>query len=129
VDSTPPRHRPPSMIRSTSVPKSAATWEARVGLMRPDKFALGINNGALQPPAINGSDHGVSGQRTAIVESQPPAWWHRAFSLRGKTSVKGPGQKASIRLCASGPIWAKSAQHRRSRAQAPHILRPNGIMT
>ena len=82
---------------------SSNTSRAVVGLGRPERLALGA---AMGRPAASMSARatGCAGMRTATVAS-PAVTRRGTFSLFGKISVSGPGQKASIkaRACAPGP--------------------------
>ena len=80
---------------------SSKTSAAVVGLGRPERLALGA---AMGTPAVSISAlaTGCEGMRTATVAS-PAVTRDGTFSLLGKISVRGPGQKASIKARACGP--------------------------
>lgn len=70
VDSTPISHGPPSMMSSTSSPRSALTSAAVVGLTQPNLFA----DGAASPPPKAASRRratGCAGMRIATVSRRP----------------------------------------------------------
>ena len=100
VDSTPTRQGPPSRISGTRSPSDSATCSARVGLTAPLRLAEGA---AIGRPAarISACATGWDGARIATVSS--PAVASREIgepSLRGSTSVSGPGQKRAASLSA-----------------------------
>ncbi len=70
VDSTPTEHGPPSSTTSTSVPRSARTWAAVVGLTRPNRLAEGA---AIPPPKAASSSRarGWAGTRSPTVAAPP----------------------------------------------------------
>ena len=97
---------PSSKMPSILPPKSSKTWEASVGLGRPERFAEGPAMGKPQA-RIKARVKAFSGERRATVSS-PPVLSLGTMSDFGSTRVKGPGQKASISFFAfSGKAFTK----------------------
>jgi len=109
VDSMPTSLGPPSRTRSTSEPRSARTWSARVGLTAPKRFADGA---AIPPPSETSSAWaiGCAGTRSPTV-SCPPVTSSGTPGARRRTNVSGPGQKCRASRCASSDT---SRAHRAS---------------
>ena len=100
VDSTPTSQLPPSRISGMRPSISTSTWCAVVGLGLPERFALGAAIGSLQARR-SAAATGCDGIRTATV-GRLAATSSGMAGLRGRISVSGPGQKASISFSASG---------------------------
>ena len=104
VDSMPTAQAPPSSTSSSS-PNASATCCAVVGLTLPKWLALGAAT-----PHTGGSSRwlaactawatGWAGQRRPTL-SCPPVEARAAAGRRGRISVSGPGQKASMSCCAN----------------------------
>ncbi len=111
VDSMPTSQAPPSSTSSAS-PNSAATCAAVVGLTRPKRLALGAASPCTPRAAQAASSAcatGCAGQRRPTV-GWPPAAASAMPGRRGRISVNGPGQKASIsRPAKAGTSAAKRA--------------------
>src|SRR6056297_2036766 len=100
VDSTPTSQAPPSRMASIRPERPAYTCAASVGLIRPDGLAEGAATG---PPNVLNSclATGCAGTRMARVGKSAVTSGDRPeFDFKGKTSVKGPGQKALARRSA-----------------------------
>src|SRR6266446_6324168 len=91
VDSTPTGVGPPSRISSMRPSRSSRTCSARVGLGHPERLADGAAMG--RPLAsISARATGWDGTRAATVSS-PPVVMSGTVAARGRTRVRGPGQK------------------------------------
>ncbi len=83
-----------------------------VGLMRPKRLALGAATPATPSSRAARSRAwatGCAGQRRPML-SCPPAAAAATPGARGTITVSGPGQKASIRRCATGGTAAAKAR-------------------
>jgi hypothetical protein len=109
VDSTPTAQGPPSITIETRPHNSWTTSEAVVGLIRPNRFALGAASGT-PAAAIRARATGCEGARRAIV-ARPLVARSGTIGVFGRTRVSGPGQNAS------------TSARRRSRAHAPNAER------
>ncbi len=98
VDSRPTSLAPPSRIRGMRPSRSDSTCLAVVGLGLPERLALGAARGNPQA-AIRARAAGWLGARRAR-ESRPALTAAGTPLLRGTIRVRGPGQKASARVCA-----------------------------
>ena len=96
VDSSPCWVRPASMINSIRPLSSASTCCAVVGLMRPNRFALGAAIGFPSSEMISAKT-GCELIRTATVSS-PAVTISGTIDRRSKTSVSGPGQNRVTNL-------------------------------
>ena len=139
VDSRPCRAGPPSRTRRPG--KSAATCAARVGLGRPERFALGA---AIGTPAasMRARATGWSGTRTATV-GRPAVTTSGTLLRFARTIVSGPGQKRAASARASGGISGTSLPDHRQAGDVddervvvgpslrledpPHRLRVEGV--
>ena len=79
--------------------RSRSTCEAVVGETCSLRFALGAASGA-RTRASSARAAGCDGARTATV-GLPPVTSSGTRSVRGSTSVSGPGQKRVTSSCAS----------------------------
>lgn len=75
--------------------RSSITCAAVVGEGLPDRFADGAANGKPHS-SMRARATGWDGMRTAIV-AWPAVTASGTIGLRGRSNVKGPGQKASAR--------------------------------
>ena len=108
ADSMPSRAAPPSST-SSSAPNSSTTCAAVVGLIRPNRFALGAatpGTPAARAATSSACATGWAGQRRPIV-AWPAAAASATPGVRRTMTVTGPGQNASIRHSASGDKSAK----------------------
>ncbi len=104
VDSSPPSAAPQSriMARSALPPSSSRTCPARVGLMRPERFADGAATGT-PASARKARAWVLAGTRRATLSSPDVASVLIGQSgCWSSTSVIGPGQKWSARMRARG---------------------------
>src|SRR5215813_9323377 len=100
VDSMPTGVAPPSKISGIRSSNSDCTAEAEVGLIRPNRLALGTANGK---PQIRSRLRMVGwlGQRTA-TSVEPAVTMSGISSVFGSNNVSGPGQKCEIKLGTGG---------------------------
>ncbi len=98
VDSTPTLHAPPSITPSMRPCNCCHTASAEVGLIFPNKLALGAAKGKPLS-AIMRRAKSWSGQRTATVGNPALIKSEMLFFL-GKTTDNGPGQNLSINFWA-----------------------------
>ena len=102
VDSIPTVHGPPSSIISTRPPSSLMTCSAWVGLIRPERLALGAAIGRAAR-ANRSCARGCPGTRSAMLSN--PAEVSQAIGqsvARLTTILSGPGQKRSATALAAG---------------------------
>ena len=102
VDSTPIVHGPPSMIKSTSLPRSSNTCCAVVGLTFPNLFAEGAASGTCVA-SINRRVKSFAGTRNTAV-SRLPVTANKSLSDFFNKMLRGPGQHALATVAASSEI-------------------------
>jgi len=113
VDSIPCAAGPPSTTNGMRLPSSSRTCWAVVGLIRPNRFALGAASGFSNAWTIS-ANIGCALTRTATV-FRPAVTRSGTISCFGKTIVNGPGQnlfascKTNCRSCA-GMVATFSSQ-------------------
>ena len=86
---------PPSTMMSMRPSRSASTWDARVGLGRENRFALGAATGR-PARAISARAMGCEGTLIATV-ARPAVTSSGTRDDRRSTIVSGPGQKRTAR--------------------------------
>ena len=101
VDSSPTAQGPPSRTMSTAEPSDRFTWAAVVGLMRPDRLALGAAIGR-STSFSSASAMSCWGTRKAMLSNPAEANNDTGQSLRrSTTSVSGPGQNTRAKVSAA----------------------------
>lgn len=93
VDSVPPGHLPPLMMRSTCSPNCSRTSSAVTGLDLPERLAL-VPTIGVPSPRMSAMGTGWLGMRTATV-SPPAVTEPGTQGLFRKTSVRPPGRNRS----------------------------------
>ena len=110
--STPTKHAPPSINMNILSPRLCLTCSGKVGLMPPDRLALGAATGTLAASS-NCREMGWAGMRNATVS--PPALTisdNGQLAVRLTMSDMGPGQNLAanfLALASNSPyFWACS---------------------
>ena len=93
VDSSPTSVGPPSTIMSMRPSRSASTWDARVGLGRENRFALGAATGRPAYCDQCPRDWDATGTRMATVARPAVTSSRHTRTIACSTIVSGPGQK------------------------------------